>query len=582
MQLIPFKPLRSVWLKAAVAGSLWATIEIIIGSFLHNLSFPLSGTVLSFAGVYLLVSFSGVWKEKGLIWRAGLICALMKSISPSAIILGPMIGILSEAFLLEMTVRLFGRNLIGYMSGGALAVFSTLVQKVVSLIIMYGFDFVSILAALYKFSIKQIKAGPSDPVYIVVLIGAIYLVAGMTAGLLGYRTGRNYLKKRHSLADAYEIVLKPGEHTFGVEVKQNYSLSLLLLNVCAMVLSLVLLNYELYFPAILFSCAYLVFCFIRYRSSIKRLGKISLWIQFLLLTLIAAFLWNGISTSSYFSVDGLVIGLKMIFRAVIIITGFAAVSTELRNPVIRSVSYERGLASLYQSLGLAFTALPGLIAILPKPERKNKRGRFSVSFILKQAETLLLQFEKEHASRPPVIIVTGEIGEGKTTFVSKVAGTLKEKGYNPTGFLALGVHENGKRTGFDLLDLHSSQKTEICRNTPYKDRLQHGHYFFNPDGFAEGNAILKKAQVNASNFVVIDEIGPLEMNNKGWSDAIRHLCVQGSILQLWVVRKSLVEKAARKWNVGNVFVFDIAKDTAEEVIRKAEELLQQVTAKSSS
>jgi len=38
--------LPDIWLKAAMLGSLWASIEIILGSFLHNLHIPFSGTFL--------------------------------------------------------------------------------------------------------------------------------------------------------------------------------------------------------------------------------------------------------------------------------------------------------------------------------------------------------------------------------------------------------------------------------------------------------------------------------------------------------------------------------------------------------
>jgi len=91
MQIIPGKPLSQKWLKAAVIGSIWASVEIILGSFLHNLKIPFSGMILSFISVWLLISFLQLWKENSIILRAGIICALMKSISPSALILGPMI-----------------------------------------------------------------------------------------------------------------------------------------------------------------------------------------------------------------------------------------------------------------------------------------------------------------------------------------------------------------------------------------------------------------------------------------------------------------------------------------------------------
>ena len=119
MKKVESNTLNSIWLKASVVGSLWAAFEIIFGSFLHNLRIPFSGTLLSFVSVILLISFFQIWNEKGLIWRAGLICALMKSLSPSAVILGPMIGIFSEALFVELFILILGRNVLGYAFGGA-------------------------------------------------------------------------------------------------------------------------------------------------------------------------------------------------------------------------------------------------------------------------------------------------------------------------------------------------------------------------------------------------------------------------------------------------------------------------------
>jgi hypothetical protein len=70
----------------------------------------------------------------------------------------------------------------------------------------------------------------------------------------------------------------------------------------------------------------------------------------------------------------------------------------------------------------------------------------------------------------------------------------------------------------------------------------------------------------------------MELNNQGWAESISRLCQSGNPVQLWVVRKSLVEKAARKWNAGNVFVFDIAEDPVDLVIRKFEQILVETEA----
>lgn len=70
----------TTWAKAAVLGGLWASFEIVIGSFLHNMHIPFSGSFLTFIATIFMIAFYQLWPEKGLIWRAGLICALMKSI----------------------------------------------------------------------------------------------------------------------------------------------------------------------------------------------------------------------------------------------------------------------------------------------------------------------------------------------------------------------------------------------------------------------------------------------------------------------------------------------------------------------
>ena len=91
------------WLKASVAGSMWAASEIVIGSFMHNLRLPFSGSILTAIGIIILISLNLQWKEKGLFWRAGVVCATMKTLSPSAVIFGPIIAILTEALLIEIS-----------------------------------------------------------------------------------------------------------------------------------------------------------------------------------------------------------------------------------------------------------------------------------------------------------------------------------------------------------------------------------------------------------------------------------------------------------------------------------------------
>ena len=573
METIKYTPLNSIWLKASVVGSFWASIEILFGSFLHNLRIPLSGTILSFLSVYILIAFFQIWKENGLIIRAGLICALMKSISPSAIILGPMIGILSEALLLELFIYLFGKNLVAYIFGGAFAVLSSLLHKLVSLLVLYGLNFIKILTALYQFSVKQINLKNIDPLQLVILIAGIYIVSGAAAAIWGYLTGTNYLKKVKTVAEAEDIKLQADNQLFSQTTKQKYSIFYLLLNLCAIGISLFLINLNLTILSILFPMTYIGFCVYHYKSSLNRFKKKSIWIQFALITLVAAFILNGITEKSFFSFSGLIIGLKMIARAIIVILGFATIGIELKNPIIKTVLYNKGFANLYQSLILSFSALPYIIESLPETKYLFKKTDPGNLEIFSRAEALLSTFEKDHLRRPQIIIITGEIKQGKTTFLKTIVNDLQKHKIQIAGFLAIGIDVNGVRTGFMLSDINTSQQIELCKKTIHEQWLKYGHYYFNPEGIVFGNEILSINNLPDKQLVIIDEIGPLEIDNQGWSQAIDKIITSSVIPHIWVVRKSLVKIIIRKWNIGNAYIFDIEDSSAEEVENKLNEIL---------
>ena len=574
MQIISSKPLSQKWLKASVVGSIWASVEIILGSFLHNLKIPLSGMLLSFISVWLLISFLQVWKENGLIMRAGIICAIMKSISPSALILGPMIGIFTEAILIELFILMLGKNLIGYMIGGAFAVLATLIQKLVSLLILYGFDFIKILSDLYLFAVKQIDLEHLSPTFLIILIVFIYIITGIVGAVAGYTTGLKYLKTKSFSDHQHEVVLSTKNQLSENPINQRYFLIFLLINLFSIGAILFLMNTPHFIAAIVSSVTYMGFCILKYRNSLQRLKKISFWVSFMIITFAAAFLWNGFSHGAFFSMDGLIIGLKMNACAIIIVIGFASLSVELKNPVIKSLLYHRGFASLYQSLSLAFSALPFFLSNLSKSENK-KKSISGISFhgLLGQAEALLNIFEKEHLLRPQVVIITGEIHQGKTTFTQKIVSDLHAQNIRIAGFFSVGINENGMRTGFNLVDIESSRQIELCSDKKNEKLIKFGRYYFNSDAISLGNEILNLDNLSDKQLIVIDEVGHLELNGQGWSNAIENITGNITVPQLWIVRKSLVQKCSRRWNIGNAFIFDITESSIQEAESKLSEII---------
>ena len=192
--------LNTIWLKAAVAGGLWASFEIIVGSLLHNLHLPFSGTILATFSVILMISFLQVWNINGLIWRAGIICGLMKSLSPSAVILGPMTGIMMEAVVMDLVIFLLGKNMIGYLLAGTGALLSTIVHKLASLFILYGTDLVTIYVNLFEFLKKQLHLEDASSKNLIIGIISVYILLGTIAAITGYFLGKYTLRTQKNKA----------------------------------------------------------------------------------------------------------------------------------------------------------------------------------------------------------------------------------------------------------------------------------------------------------------------------------------------------------------------------------------------
>ncbi|PLX22296.1 MAG: hypothetical protein C0599_06775 [Salinivirgaceae bacterium] len=392
--MIQVEKINSLWLKAGIIGSSWAAFEIIVGSFLHNLQIPFAGTMLSAASVFLLISFAQLWNERGVILRAGIICALMKSISPSAVIIGPMVGIFMEALLLEFLILIMGRHMIGYIIAGSIAVLWSLIQKILFLLLMYGLDLVELAKSLYQYLIKISGIDSFSSMYFIAGIVLLYLVLGAIAAYAGYVSGKRYLNSK----EKYQYILKVNlsqRNAFQSNTAQQFSVLLLFLVIGAIVASLYFVNKQMYWAAGGLGISFIVFCIYRYKNSTKYLRKPKIWIQFILITTIAAMIWGWASTGSYFSKEGLIVGLEMNYRAIIIIFGFAAVGVELRNPVVKAILFRRGFKQLHQTLSFSFAALPAIIESLPKPALFFKQRNRVMAQILNQSQHIIQSIDNE-------------------------------------------------------------------------------------------------------------------------------------------------------------------------------------------
>jgi len=112
------------------------------------------------------------------------------------------------------------------------------------------------------------------------------------------------------------------------------------------------------------------------------------------------------------------------------------------------------------------------------------------------------------------IIITGEVGIGKSTLCRKALGLLRDVEDRCGGVITC-KDGNGKIIAEDVLT--QTRMVLASRNGDYQGPRV-GAYHFNPAGLAFGVDALNKGATMP--LFVIDEIGPLEVSGRGFANAV--------------------------------------------------------------
>jgi len=512
-----------LWRKAAVIGSLWAASEIVLGSFLKNAHIPLAGLLLTGIGVAILVAGHRLWPEKGLLWRAGLVCASMKSVSPSAILLSPMVAIFAEGVCAELGVRLLGGNAAGYLLAGGLAMSWGLLHKIGKLYLFYGPESL----AAYARGLEKLSAwlgSPGGAWGPLAVLFALYFLAGAASAVIGMRAASS--GGTVPLGGRAPEVLAPRAGG-----PAGYYSALFLFAHLAAVAALMVSGLLPLWLAAALSAAYGLACAAFYRSARNLLARGGLWAGLVLASVLAGWLLGDWGS-----------GLRMAARAFALTLGFAAIAQELMNPFVRRALERASGPAFFETLEYAFASLPLVLGSLPSGRDMLLKPAASLRTVIGRAPCLL---ERE---RRRVYIITGGHGSGKSSLAAGIAGLMKERGLKPAGIIAEGLLEGGERSGFDLVDLYSGVKIPLCRIAE-SGKVRAGRFGFSAEGLAAGALALEPEKTAGSAAVFLDEIGFLELEGGGWAPQLEALLGEAGSPAVLVVRDYLLEKILARWRI---------------------------------
>ncbi len=159
-------------------------------------------------------------------------------------------------------------------------------------------------------------------------------------------------------------------------------------------------------------------------------------------------------------------------------------------------------------------------------------------------------------NRPAIFIITGERGEGKTTFAAKLALILQENNFAVKGIIAE-RYTDGPATGFMLTDPAGGISIPLAGKTGTGSENRTGSFIFSREAIKKGNSIISDAIQACSEVIFIDEVGAGELDGKIWAKPLEMLLKTYPGILVLTVRKKFLERVTCHWQIDPVAVFDV-------------------------
>ena len=153
------------------------------------------------------------------------------------------------------------------------------------------------------------------------------------------------------------------------------------------------------------------------------------------------------------------------------------------------------------------------------------------------------------------VIITGEVGIGKSTVCRRIVDMAREDGFICGGILTLKDND-------DLLveNVGTGERAFLASGNHEEGAVPVGRYSFNLKGIQFGQSALRESL--DVDLLAVDECGPLEFRGDGFSDIFYILNHRQSKINLLVIRKKMLEKFKKRFNL--IFnVYEVTRQNRE-------------------
>lgn len=462
--------------------ALWVLNEAMLGGIIHGLKIPVSGLIVGSCAVICICLIGWYVPKKGAIIRATVIVAIFKMmLSPQA----PPPAYAAVFFQGLLGELLFWNRRFFTLSCLLLAVLALLesgLQRILMLTIIYGNDLWKAINDFINGLTRQKNAANYS-----LLIGSVYVFIHLVAGLF---TGwvASVLPQRiekWSTGTGNRIFLT-SDTRLALPVRAKK------------------------------------------RKRLKK-GLLLIWILLILLYV-----------QSYYKIGTPLlpshISFRILLRSLIIVLTWIFVVSPLLRELLHFWLQKKKTHS-QEDIRQVLQLLPAIQTLITAGWRKSagKKGWKRIAACTR----IILVNALKPALQPKIFILSGAIQSGKTTSI------IQWSENRPGVFGILSPVVNGRRMFMDahLRHLFDMEADEEEMTTPGARLLKVGRFTFSQANFDKAVTVLRDAK-DRDGWLVIDEIGPLELKGEGFAGILREIIAAHNekLKLVLVIREGMTEK----------------------------------------
>ncbi|KAF0237386.1 MAG: hypothetical protein FD181_1952 [Prolixibacteraceae bacterium] len=185
-----------------------------------------------------------------------------------------------------------------------------------------------------------------------------------------------------------------------------------------------------------------------------------------------------------------------------------------------------------------------------------------VHHLIGYAESRLNEIRQNSFNKPKIYIITGKTGSGKTSLIQNLIQKFLLENIRLSGIYSARILENDKTTGYDLVNIPTGETKKFLRVQGNENQQRIGKFYIDPVGMDKGNEILMNSQ---SKLIIIDEIGKLELEGRGWAHSLEQLLKKSGSHLILSVRKEVIDKVTEKFMISPKIIFNVEEQNEEDL-----------------